>query len=86
MYFTGDIVDQAYQMCWSEIQKDALVDRTRPQALLKWVPIAGSRMYYLPYSEQRKLTLGQNCVLLKGIEIARRQEMLGLESASAFDN
>uniref|UniRef100_A0A5K3F1D6 Uncharacterized protein n=1 Tax=Mesocestoides corti TaxID=53468 RepID=A0A5K3F1D6_MESCO len=81
LYYAADVVDKAYRLCWVEIQKDILTGRKRrseesnPQdSFPRWVPIAGGRRYYLPLSEQKKLSIGENCLLVKGIEIARREE------------
>ncbi|VDK23254.1 unnamed protein product [Taenia asiatica] len=76
VYYDSEVVDKAYILCWMEIQKDILNGRskrfepTQPYQP-KWVPIADGRAYYLPYSERQKLSLGDRCLLEKGIQIAR---------------
>ncbi|VDM31433.1 unnamed protein product [Hydatigera taeniaeformis] len=76
VYYDSEVVDRAYILCWMEIQKDILKGRTKrfdPTRLHhpKWIPIADGRAYYLPYSERQKLSLGDSCLLEKGIQIAR---------------
>ncbi|CDS38082.1 expressed conserved protein [Echinococcus multilocularis] len=76
LYFDSEVVDKAYILCWMEIRKDILESRIRgfeqgKPYRPKWIPIADGRAYYLPYSERQKLSLGDRCLLEKGIQIAR---------------
>ncbi|VDL18916.1 unnamed protein product [Hymenolepis diminuta] len=76
IYFDANVVDKAYRLCWMEIQKDILTGRAKRSGYPKWYPLAGGRRYFLPHSERQKLSLGENCLLMKGIEIVRNQERL----------
>lgn len=84
LYYDSEVVDKAYRLCWMEIKEDILTGRAKRSHLgqpgyLKWIPIAGGRRYFLPSSEQQKLTLGENCLLMKGIEVAKSQERMETE-------
>ncbi|VDO03152.1 unnamed protein product [Rodentolepis nana] len=76
IYFDANVVDKAYRLCWMEIQKDILTGRTKRSGYPKWYPLSGGRRYFLPHSERQKLSIGEKCLLMRGIEVVRHQERM----------
>lgn len=76
IYFDANVVDKAYRLCWMEIQKDILTGRAKRSGYPRWYPLSGGRRYFLPHSERQKLSLGEKCLLMRGIEVVRHQERM----------